>query len=107
MSMGVDKAPGEFAEQMTVPDGWPTLDETALRTRAKEFLEMRDQVHAVIRAWEQQQSTTFVRGVWSGSSADAAANVIARNISAMVALRDHLGKSHAYYNLLARQVAQT
>lgn len=105
--MGIGKFAGEYVEEMTEPAGWPDIDETELQERAAEFLNMRNQIEAVVTNWRQQQGQVFEGGIWVGQGADAGRSSIQQRVGDMTSLQEHLGKAFAFYTLATGVVEQT
>ena len=102
--MGIEKLAVEFVEEMTEPSGWPDIDETDLQSRATEFIQLRDRVNGVVGDWRAKQNQIFEGGVWSGGGADAGRSSLQQRMDEMSSLEQHLGKAHAYYNMLGQLV---
>lgn len=105
--MGLGKITGEYIEEMTEPNGWPDIDEDALRQRANTLIALRNQVNAASISWTTQHKAIFDGGVWAGRGAEAGSSSVQESISQMSFLEIHLAKSFAYYNSLAQTIAAT
>lgn len=101
ITLGIDKAKGEYIEQMTEPYGWPDIDEENLRTRARAFETKASEILWVRDSWERQRTSIFDGGVWSGSAASAGNSAIRQTLGQMSSTQTHLEKALAWYDLIA------
>ena len=82
--MGVQKAAGEYIEEMTEPAGWPDIDEELLAARASEFVTKVSQLLGVLEGWQRQHSEIFQGGVWSGGAANVGNGAVQDRVNEMV-----------------------
>lgn len=99
--MGIAKANGEYIEAMTVPSGWPDVDEDFLRERAAAMISVATQIVGVADSWKRQQSTISGGGIWAGAGADIGSASIRARIEEIAGLYLHVKKAAAWYSLAA------